>query len=503
MPGLIRDVAKKFSTYGLGNILQTALRFIFIPLYLHYFSPGDYGVISVLSVLMGLVSIFMGAGTMNGLVRLYYENEGKRRQALIGTTWLTYLLLSLVGGALMAVLAPAISTWMFHTTNHAPSVRMMAVFFLFNTVQQVPMNLLRLENRAGGYVGISLLKFVMDFGLKYLFIVVLNRGVLGYFETSAIVSLAGLSALVVVTRRTLALRFHRTFFVELVRLGSPYIVSGFAVWVLEVSDRLILNLFKGTDAVGIYSLGYSFSNMFGVLLASPVGLLLDPFFFGYAARRSEAEAKVLLRRVMNISLAVGGLLYLVITLGSGDLLRIFTAYFKSNERYLAAQDLIPILTGAPLLYFLTTPASLSGLLIKKPEVTSAIFAVSAGFNAGLSFLLIPPLGAHGAALATLLAYLAMLVGLYVWIERVYPVGYAWLRLGGGLTGLALLGSGASFLPIANPFVSLFLRGGLSLLVFAGFALIILPGREDRQLLLEFARARIRRKVAPQGGSSRA
>jgi O-antigen/teichoic acid export membrane protein len=499
MPGLIKDVAKKFSTYGLGNILQTALRFILIPLYLRYFLPEEYGVISVLSVLMGLISIFMGAGTMNGLVRLYYENEADRRRMLVGTTWLTYLVLSLGGGLLLTLLAPSISSWMFQSAEHAPSVRMLAAFFLFNTMQQVPMNILRLENRAGGYVGVSLLKFILDFGLKYLFIVVLGRGVLGYFETSAIVGLAGLAACIVLTRRTLSLRFNRTFFGELVKLGSPYIISGFAVWVLEVSDRLILNMFKGTDAVGIYSLGYSFANMFGVLLASPVGLLLDPYFFGYAARRSEQETKILLRRIMTLSLAAGGLVYLAITLGSGDLLRIFTTYLKSNERYLAARDLIPILSGAPLLYFLSTPATLAGLLIKKPAVSSVIFAASAGLNAGLSFLLIPPLGTIGAALATFLAYFAMVVALYVWIERAYPVGYPWARVCLGLLALGVLGSGGALVPIADPFVSLFLRGGLSIVLFVGFAAFVLPVREDRRLLLEFVRARARRKIEARAG----
>jgi O-antigen/teichoic acid export membrane protein len=175
-------------------------------------------------------------------------------------------------------------------------------------------------------------------------------------------------------------------------------------------------------------------------------------------------------------------------------LRIFTTYLKSNQQYLAASNLIPILTGAPLLYFLSTPAALSGLLIKKPAVTSAIFAASAALNAGLNALLIPPLGALGAALATLLAYLGMLIALYVWIEHAYPVGYAWSRLVLVITVLALLGSGALLLQIANPFVSLILRGGLFMLAFAGVAFVILPSHEDRRLIVKRLRAALRRTI---------
>ena len=52
----------------------------------------------------------------------------------------------------------------------------------------------------------------------------------------------------------------------------------------------------------------------------------------------------------------------------------------------------------------------------------------AAVNIGLNVLLIPRYGMVGAAIATLVAYVALLLGMTLYSQRVYPVPYQWRRV---------------------------------------------------------------------------
>src|SRR5260370_5939033 len=128
---MTRDVLTKFFTYGLGNILQSALGLILLPLYLRFLTPDEYGVISVLSVTMSLRALSISAGIMNGLIRLYYETEGLQRKKLIGTTWLWYLAVATLGGSILFIQARPLSTVFFRAEVYENSIRIVGVAFFF------------------------------------------------------------------------------------------------------------------------------------------------------------------------------------------------------------------------------------------------------------------------------------------------------------------------------------------------------------------------------------
>ena len=74
---------------------------------------------------------------------------------------------------------------------------------------------------------------------------------------------------------------------------------------------------------------------------------------------------------------------------------------------------------------------------KKTQRLPAITLAGAAVNIGANFLLIPPLGMMGGALATLLAYIVMAAVMYIDVQKYYPVPYEW----GRILRLALVAAG--------------------------------------------------------------
>lgn len=470
---MLKSVLSKFLTYGLGNILQSALRILLLPLYMRFFAPDEYGVISSLTVTYTLLGLLANAGIMNGLFRLYYEREGAARRELVGTTWLWYAAVACASGLVLFTQAPLFSQWLFQRSGVEAPIRLLGIMFVFTQLQQVPFSLLRLEKKAGLYVIFSLSLFLFDFVAKLISIVLLQRGVVGFFESSAVASALTAGLMLPFALKYAALRFDLSVFKQLLRLGLPYIFSGVAMWALEVSDRLLLLRFAGEAAVGIYSLAYSFAQIFKIVLATPASLLIDPFFFGYAAKNPAIEVKALLRRLVVYYCLAGSVAYLIIALGSGELVRTAIASLGAHERYLEAVQLVPIITLSYLLYFATISGSLAGLLIKRPEVTSIVFIVAALSNVGLNLVFMPRWGTWAAAIDTVAAYLLMDILLYAVMEKIFPVGHQWkalFMLSGCLALAFAIGWCIKFDP---PLVSLFVKVPVGVLTFT--LLVFLSG----------------------------
>jgi O-antigen/teichoic acid export membrane protein len=463
---VIKDVLKQYFVYGMGNIAQTALSVILLPLYLRLFEPSQYGVISLLMVVSSVLAVFASVGITTALFRLYYEAEPRERKKLVGNTLIWYLMGSTLVGAILLIAASPLSQLLFHSGDYAYSIRLLGGLFFFSMMLTVPFSILQLEKRSRLYVGFSLLRFLIDFGLKFYFIGFLGRGIAGYFESGIVSSLVVLCSMSFFVLRYVSLSLDPSHLKQLLRLGAPFILSGLAVWVMASSDRLILNSFSGSAAVGVYSLAYTFAGLFTVLLSNPISLLIDPFFFSQAASMADEDKKKLLNSILIYLFLAGGILYLFIALGIGDVLKIFTFLFKTKEGYLEATKLVPLLTLAPMLYLISTPATLAALQVKKPEFISIASCITAAVSIGLNFALIPIMGIWGAAITSAVAYMLFAILCYWWAHRIFPVSYSWRSLVKGLLflGVAFFLGWIIQIP-AHPWLSLFTRVAVGVMTF--------------------------------------
>ena len=120
-----RSFVKHAAVYGLAGLLMQAGGFVLLPLYTHYLTPADYGVLEVLGRMAETVgTCLMFGGLRQALLTFYQQSpdEADRRQvvatmlSLFGTT-------ILLGGGLVLALAGPLSGLLnrFLHTGDAPS----------------------------------------------------------------------------------------------------------------------------------------------------------------------------------------------------------------------------------------------------------------------------------------------------------------------------------------------------------------------------------------------
>jgi len=182
---MFKNILKPFLTYGFGSVTEAALNFILLPLYLRYFEPSEYGIISLLLVVSTLISSLANIGISTVMYRFYYEIDEGGRKKLVSTAWFWYLLSAVFIGIALYIFSGSISHLLFQSIDYSYTIQVVSGVIFFSMLRVVPFNILRMEKRAGLYVGLSLLSLGINFGLKLCFIVFLKRGIEGYFDQAS------------------------------------------------------------------------------------------------------------------------------------------------------------------------------------------------------------------------------------------------------------------------------------------------------------------------------
>src|SRR2546429_9626039 len=77
-------IGKHGLVYGGGIILSKAVAFIMLPVYTHYLTPADYGLLQLVDMVLEVASIVAGSRPGAGIFRYYHKanTPGKRPAGL-------------------------------------------------------------------------------------------------------------------------------------------------------------------------------------------------------------------------------------------------------------------------------------------------------------------------------------------------------------------------------------------------------------------------------------
>jgi len=238
--------------------------------------------------------------------------------------------------------------------------------------------------------------------------------------------------------------FSTPFIKKALYFGIPLIPLVVASWFITASDRYVLNFYRTTAIVGIYSLAYSLPGVITTLGAT-ASHVIQPYFA--EAWNKKEEYGVLINASLKYGLililpAVTGLLFFgeeVITLLSGP-------------KYLAAVPIIPTLSVFPVLAFLSFIYYEVLLAANKTKTVSVIFVFGAILNLALNFVFIPTYGMQGAAIATILSYFFIAIGLYLPSKKYIKLDHGFLKIPHIIVASFLMGVLVFFL---NPETAVF------------------------------------------------
>lgn len=429
------------AVYGLGGVANQALAILLVPIYARQLGVADYGTVAILTTTLSLATLLATAALPQAFFRAFLKEarDDRERDAVLRTALGLRLVVSTMALLAFTALSLPIGIALIGSAAAWPLVALLGPIVFFDTLNLVPLSLLRAERRPRAYAALSFSRAVVGSLLIVLFVVVLRMGVLGVVVGSlcaAVLAAIGGTVLLTRQRRTTPM-LDRRLVRDMLTFSLPLVPASVAGWTLNLSDRYLIQALEGREALGLYSAGYTVGLAINALAVAPFTLAWGAAYWEISR---QTNARQVIARVLTGFTALAAFMALGLAALGTDAIRILL-----GAPFEAARFVVPFSAFAYVLYGVFTIVSTGLNLESQTRRVPLILGGVAIGNVVLNLALIPALGYLGAAASTLLSYGLLAVVAGIVSQRYYRVPWelgraaACLVLGLGLAAAALLG----------------------------------------------------------------
>lgn len=462
--------------YLASKVVPPIIGLIAIPVITRLFEPGDYG--NYVLVLAAVAMLSLIPGTLLGAATLRFFSEyekqsrlGAFRNTLTKATIACVMGIAIVSFGILQIVKTAISPNLYFLMSIGVLLFIAVSIF---TVLSYP---LIARQKATAYSCFTIWHTGAGLLFGVAIVLLARRGVEGLLWGSIVALLIAIPFLYRIAFAGMPAgkgAFSKSIAVEMTRYSAPLIIATLAAWILSVSDRYIIGLYRGSYEVGLYSVSYAISEqvlgMFGILFTLAGYPLIVNMWENQGREATKRFAGSLTRYYLLLALpaAVG------LSVLSKPIIEVFTA-----PAYHEGYRIVPLIAfGAFLLTLQWWPQV--GLNLRKKTSISAYCVVGAALlNIGLNFLLIPRWGYMAAAVTTFISYAFLLVLMVLASRRLFTWEFPFKSL--GKIALASAVMGVVVYPVGNSLtsstaVNLIVGICLGLVVYGGMLLLLKEAR---------------------------
>jgi O-antigen/teichoic acid export membrane protein len=426
---VFRKLASQTAIYGIPTIAGRFLNYLLVPLYTSLFLPEEYGVVTKLYALVAFFNVLLTYGMETTYFRFASTGNAKK---VFSTALHSVICSSFVFLVLAFFNRQEIAT-LLRETDRPEYISYLAYILFFDAVCAIPLARLRQENRAGKFALVRSVNIFSNILFNLFFLLLCpalakegqawmwgwfsTENLVGYIFVSNLLS-SGITFLFLVPEmRGAGSGFDAGLWKKMIRYSLPLLLVGFAGIVNETFDRLMLEYLlpsvNAKEEVGIYGAVYKLSIVMSLFIQA-FRFAAEPFFFSEAR---SGDRKIYARTTHYFSLFCLAI-FLLVSL----YIDVFKLFLR-NEAYYAGLPVVPVLLLANLFLGIYFNLSIWYKLADKTMTGAYISVAGAVMTVAFNFMLIPVMGYHGSAWATLAVYFAMCVITYLAGKKHYPVPY--------------------------------------------------------------------------------
>jgi O-antigen/teichoic acid export membrane protein len=428
----ILPLVQQSAIYLIGAALIGLGNFVLVPLYTRYLSAEEFGVYALveISLFMAVTTTQLGLGTT--YVRWYAETEAERRGELLGSCGAAGLVAAVAGGGLLVALAGPSGLRWFAALQQLRWMLLPVV--AFRNLQGLLFCALQAAQRPTAYVTAAVARLVFLSGSGIWFVVLDRRGIVGVLESWLVGDAVCFVVLLGFCAPGQRLKVRFSVLRPMLWYGAPLVWSAFMALLLDAAGRFFLANDKSLAEVALYVVGIKITNIISMGYLQPFASAWGGMVFPIAHR---PNAPLTYTKMLGYALILLMLLVAVMILFGPFLVVLF-----AGRAYLGAVRLLPWLLLPVAFRLFEYWSSLPLYLTYKTQWIGALATAGVLSCAGLNAVLVPRLGALGAALAWAGA-LGVNIALMTLVSRRYyvlPVDGKTLGFAASLWLMAVAGS---------------------------------------------------------------
>lgn len=385
--------------YAIGDFGSKIISFLLVPFYTRYLGTDEYGAMDLVNVTQSLIIPIISLQLTSGVFRYLLDDKYDNKEII--STGINFTIIS----SMISVIVFWITYKVFKL--QIPYIGAIVLLSLFSMLDSMLKQILR---------GLDKIKIYSITGiLSTLFFCTLNILFIGYFKMSYegmiyanIITIFIVTIFILITGKIFdyykVSLFSKKIFKELLIYSFPLIPNTISWWIMNVSDRYLVNIYVGMGAVGIYGLSNKFASVLFMFNSIFDRAWQTSAIENYNSPNRDKFFTEIFNKLMKFEV--------LIVLGCTVVLKPMMGFIVGHE-YMDAWKYGNILFAANMFLSFSLFYGVGYNCEKKTKEAFTTTMYSAILNFIINILLIKFIGVYAAALSTLISYFVL------WISRIF------------------------------------------------------------------------------------
>lgn len=390
------SLINKFLSFSIGGYINALIGLLTVPIITRILSPEQYGIASLISIIVEMLVVFCSLALDQSFVRFFYEVEEEERGKLLQDCLYYPMFITIFSSLIIFIFRNQIS--MFILGKKEKVIWIIIVFSIVALIiKSFAFLVVRMQQKGGLYSFFYILIKVVEFSFILLFFKIYGNDykviVLATLFSTLITSLL----MIVVERKIWKLAGKRKIEKkELLNFSAPLVLTLALTWVFGSSDKITIKIFSNLKELGLYSGAFRIVSVISVIQTGFTSFW-TPFIY---ERYSKNPDDLVFYKKANDYLSLIFFLIGFSILATRNIIIILL-----GEKYYDSLFIVPMLIFVPIMYLISETTMMGIGFKKKSKYFLYISIIVAIFNIIGNILLVPKYGAKGAAISTGISYI--------------------------------------------------------------------------------------------------
>jgi O-antigen/teichoic acid export membrane protein len=376
-------------------------------------SPDDYGIVANFTVFLGILSIFIGLSTYGAVGVNFFKLEKKMLR-----TYISNVLMILIATTLITLFFLWFFSGLFIKFFIIPKILILIMPLMAFCQFLILINLVlwQSEQRPKPFCIFQISQNLIYAIFTIILVMIMKMRWQGQLISLLIstVMFASFSLLFIMRRGYLRFKFNPEYVKDVLFFGIPLVPHQLASWIRVGIDRILITSMIGLSATGLYSVGYQFGMIIGIIGAA-FNRAWTPFLFNKLNSINQ-HGKVKLVKICYICFVAILMFSLALIFIVPQFMRFFLGVnFNGASRFVAW---ITLGYAFEAMYFLVANQI---FYVKATHLLALATFISSIIHFLLSYSLIRLNGAIGSAQATSISFFISFLMVWFISNRVYPL----------------------------------------------------------------------------------
>lgn len=390
---------KDFVWYSFGAAIPMIIGFIKAPIFTRYYSPADYGYLTLISTTYSYINLF-GFSWLLSCVWRYYVHEKNSKE--LNKFYTNIIVLFFIGFIITSII-----TLIWSILSNDIIIRKLIIANYINlittSITGIYFIIIRLDGKSLIYNIYNVIMSVVSFMLLLILAFILKSSIAAMINCSNIVNIVILAFIIYKFNKHYRISkndISKKVILELTSYGFATVFLNMSILLLTSGDRYVINIFYSKDKVGIYNQIYGLAQISIIAISDILKNIINPYQFKLFEEDINNEEEFYKYIILYIICMLPFTVY-------------FSIYSKQiaslllGEKFRIGYKMMPYIMISCFLFELSDMHETRMRFKNKMKKICFNVITASVINIILNFIFIPLYGYNWAAVTTLISYIVL------------------------------------------------------------------------------------------------